>query len=302
MNYKNIFIIAILILAVGGGAYLLTKKPNSAIQNKDNFIASANYVCDSGKTISADFYKGDGKPGDANTPPTPGGKAFVSLNGADKIEFNQTISADGARYENKDGSIVFWSKGKGAFVTENDQQTYGGCIEVAPETENLSQIYTDTDMGFSLRYPEGYSVNDKYTYKELGPDKSINGVSFTVPASMTEGTNLASDTNISVEQLPSTRTCSADEFLPSGASGTGAAQQISENDTTYSVATSTGAGAGNRYDEIVYALPGTSPCTAVRYFIHYNVLENYPAGTVEEFDGKKLMQEFNEIRQSIILD
>jgi len=42
--------------------------------------------------------------------------------------------------------------------------------------------------------------------------------------------------------------------------------------------------AGNRYEEQVWALKDSSPCFAVRYFIHSTVVENYPEGTVIEFD------------------
>ena len=68
---------------------------------------------------------------------------------------------------------------------------------------------------------------------------------------------------------------------------------------TYSVASSTGAAAGNRYEETVYALPGTNHCIAVRYFIHYGVIENYPVGLVREFDKKSLLKEFDTIRRTL---
>lgn len=40
---------------------------------------------------------------------------LLILNGA-RHELERTISASGARYANKDESIVFWSKGKRAFI------------------------------------------------------------------------------------------------------------------------------------------------------------------------------------------
>lgn len=71
--------------------------------------------------------------------------------------------------------------------------------------------------------------------------------------------------------------------------------------TFFNVASSTGAGAGNRYEEIVYAIPGTNPCQAVRYFIHYSFFENYPVGTVREFDKKTIVTQFDQIRRTLIL-
>ena len=76
---------------------------------------------------------------------------------------------------------------------------------------------------------------------------------------------------------------------------------ITDNGTIYSVASSTGAGAGNRYEETVYALPGTNPCVAVRYFIHYGVIENYPAGTVQAFNQPALLATFDAIRRTLVI-
>ena len=64
---------------------------------------------------------------------------------------------------------------------------------------------------------------------------------------------------------------------------------------------STGAAAGNRYEETVYTLPGTNPCIAVRYFIHYGVFQNYPAGTVREFDQQALLASFDAIRHTLVI-
>ncbi|HVS79986.1 MAG TPA: hypothetical protein VHF05_03315, partial [Candidatus Paceibacterota bacterium] len=82
----------------------------------------------------------------------------------------------------------------------------------------------------------------------------------------------------------------------------GTAKTITENGTDYSVASSTGAGAGNRYEETVYALPGTNPCVGVRYFVHYGVIENYPAGAVKEFDRQSLLSTFDSMRKTLILN
>jgi hypothetical protein len=49
----------------------------------------------------------------------------------------------------------------------------------------------------------------------------------------------------------------------------------------------------------VYAIPGTKPCTAVRYFIHYSVFENYPPGTVKAFDHAALVATFDAIRRTL---
>jgi hypothetical protein len=155
-------------------------------------------------------------------------------------------------------------------------------------------------LGISLRYPAGYTVNNGYKYQELGPGKDIKGTAFTIPSTVAAGTNLGTDTYFSVEARPDTPDCRADLFLDAGTLGAKAAI-MQDNETTYSVATSTGAGAGNRYEETVYAIPGTNPCLAARYFIHYGVLENYPTGAVKAFDHDSLIKQFDAIRRTITI-
>lgn len=160
----------------------------------------------------------------------------------------------------------------------------------------LSQVYANTAEGFSLRLPSGYVTDEKYIYQELGPSKDISGIRFTIPAAVAAGTNLSTDSYISIEKIPNVRECTASLFLEQGT-----VQTITEGDTAYSVASSTGAAAGNRYEETVYALKGTNPCIAVRYLIHYGVFENYPAGTVREFDKRALLAAFDAIRRSLTI-
>jgi hypothetical protein len=73
-----------------------------------------------------------------------------------------------------------------------------------------------------------------------------------------------------------------------------------ENGAEYSVATSSEAAAGNLYEEMVYALSGISPCTAVRYYIHSSNIGNYATGTIE-FDRAALLAAFDKIRMSLTL-
>ncbi|HWB34019.1 MAG TPA: MliC family protein [Candidatus Paceibacterota bacterium] len=267
-------------------------------------IATATFACDAGKSISASFYQGSSTPStDSTQPPTPGGSVALTLSDGRSMTLAQTISADGVRYANADESFIFWGKGNTAFVEEgaDQNQTYTGCIVVAPDTTGvLSQIYATSTAGFSIRFPAGYTADPSYSYQALGPGKSIPGVKITIPASVATGTNLASDTYVSVEWLPkATNSCTADLFLDAGSRSK--VTTFSDGGVDYSVATSSDAGAGNRYDEAVFAIPGTSPCTAIRYFIHYGAIENYPAGAVTEFDRSALVNTFDAIRRTLVL-
>jgi len=296
---KLLIILGIIIIGALIVWFALGNKNNTA-DNTKTLISSVMFQCNDGKTIDASFYKGPEAPRpNPGEPPTSTGSVFLTLSDGRSMDLAQTISADGARYVNSNESFVFWNKGNGALVLENNEQkNYIGCILVAPDPGNLPNVYENRAQGFSLRYPNGYSVNKEYVYQALGPNKDISGVSFTIPQDMAEGTNLGADTYLSVEQIPQTQQCSANLFL---ANQNEQARTIDENDMTYSFASSTDAGTGNRYEEAVYALPGTNPCMAMRYFIHYSVFENYPAGTVTEFNKQAILDQFDAIRKTLTI-
>ncbi len=151
---------------------------------------------------------------------------------------------------------------------------------------------------FSIQYPEGYTLNDPYTYTGLGPARTIVGTKFIIDPAVATGTNLSADSYISVEPMPgAVNSCSAEIYLSDAHS----AGFVDEDNHRYSVASSTGAGAGNRYEEVVFATPVANGCIAVRYFIHYGVLENYPEGQVKAFDRQALLAQFDSIRRTLTL-
>ena len=155
-----------------------------------------------------------------------------------------------------------------------------------------------TSAGFSIAAPPGWTADASHDYQALGPGKDIHGLALTIPADLAKGTNLSTGSYVAVETLPGATTCTAAAFL----SDSIAAPSVTENGVTYSVATSSDAGAGNFYDETVYAVQGSSPCTAVRYFIHSTNIGNYDPGTIKAFDGKALVAQFDAIRMTLKLD
>lgn len=297
MNTRTL-IASIIALAVIALAYVYLL-PRPALLFSEP-LASVSYACNGGKTLSAAYYKGDARPAPrADLPPTPGGSVALTLSDGRSMTLPQTLSADGGRYANTDESFVFWSKGNGAVVLENNvEKSYVGCILIAsvPAGSSLTKIYSNSGDGFSIRLPNGYSVDEAYQYQHMGPGKEIGGVKFAIPAALAKGTNLSTDTYVSVEEVPRATACTAILFLDRAT-----AADLTDGDRTYSVASSTGAAAGNRYDEMVYALPGTNPCIAVRYFVHYGAIQNYPAGTVREFDESALVAQFDAIRRTLIV-
>lgn len=165
------------------------------------------------------------------------------------------------------------------------------------ETEPvLPTLLTYASSTFSIKYPSDFLVDEAYAYDQF-EGKPIAGVSFTIPTSRVEGTNLSADTYLSVESLPRAKRCTGDIYIPANVKAT----SLLVGSTTYSVATSTGAAAGNIYEEHVYAVEGSKPCTAVRYLVHSTNIANYDPGTVSEFDRPALLNAFDAIRDSLVL-
>ncbi len=131
-------------------------------------------------------------------------------------------------------------------------------------TESVSNNYTNPEMKFSIHVPQNYKIEE------------LNSITkFTIPLSVATGTNLSTDSYLSVEEPAQTSDCKA--------------------------SSSTDAAAGNRYEVTTYVVPGSNPCLIVRYFIHYGVIQNYPIGAVKEFNKQALMAEFDSIRGTLKL-
>jgi len=179
-------------------------------------------------------------------------------------------------------------------------QTFGTAAPPSYSPEDTPSMNTYATSTFSITYPSTYAVDDTYAYDQF-EGKPIAGLKFSVPLAMTEGTNLSSDSGVSVEWLPRAKNCTGDIYIPANAK----AFELTVGTTTYSVATTSGAAAGNIYEEEVYAIKGSSPCTAVRYYIHSGNIMNYPQageGAVSEFDRAALTRAFDEIHSSLILN
>ena len=265
-------------------------------------VGQAIYTCDGGKTITASFFDLKNPPSQLpDIMPMPTGSVLLALSDGRSMTLPQTISGSGVRYANANESFVFWNKGNTAFIEEgaDQNQTYTGCISASTVSgaENWS-VFASSTMGVSVRYPDGYTVNAKYAYTNLGPNQpAIAGVKFLIPAALYQGTNLSGyNTGVSIEQLPRDTVCSPNDFL----SSTSTEKTVTDHGVTYKMATLSDAGAGNFYTETVYAVQDTSLCTAVRYFIHSTNIGNYTPGAVKEFDKAALLAQFDKIRESVV--
>jgi hypothetical protein len=158
--------------------------------------------------------------------------------------------------------------------------------------------YADSKVGFSIYYPDGWMLDAQHDYQALGPGKDIHGVAFTVPAALAKGTNLSTDSYVAVESLPSSGGCTADRFLDDAAA---TPHTIAQNGLTFSVADGQDAGAGNAYEEHIYATQSANACIAIRYFIHSANIANFDPGTVKAFDHAGLIATMDKMRASFRL-
>ena len=154
-----------------------------------------------------------------------------------------------------------------------------------------AKTYIDIKHSFTVEYPAAWRL-DRTARPDSGAGQLIVG--FAVPNSLTKGTNLSRDSRVSIETL-SKGTCSAARFLEDGTD----TKVIRENGVRYSVGNFGDAGAGNRYEQTVYARDTGRDCIAVRLFIHSTNIGNYDPGTVREFDRKALDAAFDNIRHSL---
>lgn len=160
-------------------------------------------------------------------------------------------------------------------------------------------VYRNAKLGYAISYPRSWRVDTTHDYQALGPGKDIYGTAFIVSPSTAFGTNLAKDSYLAVESLPGTAPCTADEFLDDADQA--GVHTETDNGITWSVEHGNDAGAGNFYDETVYAVQGPNTCLAIRYFIHSTNITNYTPGTVTEFDKAKLLATFDRMRASFRL-
>lgn len=107
------------------GLYGITKSTNQKVVSK--LLNEVSYECDGGKQIKASFYAGPTVTVAPGEPPKPTGSVKLILSDGRDLTLPQTISGSGIRFATSDESVIFWSKGETAFITENNHETYSGC-------------------------------------------------------------------------------------------------------------------------------------------------------------------------------
>ncbi len=102
------FIVVVVVLYF---LFPVNKTPQPISQDQ---TISATFDCQDGKSIKAEF---------------TGQIVNLTLSDGRSLALDHAISADGARYTNRDESIVFWNTGNTAFITEGSATTYQDCVD-----------------------------------------------------------------------------------------------------------------------------------------------------------------------------
>src|SRR3990167_2808069 len=143
----------------------------------------------------------------------------------------------------------------------------------------------------------GYYTWDFFKRAPQSPKVDNTTPSIQMATSTYATTTFSSDTYLSIETLPRAQSCSGDIYVVPNVD----AREVAEGGTVYSVATTSSAAAGNMYEEQVWAIKDSSPCTAVRYFIHSTDIGNYELGAIREFDRPALLRAFDTLRRALLL-
>lgn len=158
------------------------------------------------------------------------------------------------------------------------------------------KTYTNQAQGFSLSYPDGMKVDEAYKYDNLQSGKSIPGVSFAFAPTFSQGTNLSSDSHVAVE-WKNTQLCEPKEFTDEPQ---GVITLSTVNGKEWSVASTSGVGAGNLYEEVLYVRKGVASCFNIRLFLHSSNIGNYTPGMVRAFDRNSIDTIYTDMLSSFV--
>lgn len=112
--YSKLLAIIIYVSTFFLGFYLGQKIESlNYITNRIQIINTAVFACTNSKAIYAEFTKNQVK---------------LKLSDGRELTLPQAISASGARYANNEETFIFWNKGDGAFIEENERTTYQDCV------------------------------------------------------------------------------------------------------------------------------------------------------------------------------
>ena len=148
-----------------------------------------------------------------------------------------------------------------------------------------SVIYEDPQSGFSMYYPST-ALLETAGFEGYLPLTQSPVIAFTLNTDMFQGTNLG-EAGVYVGATSSPAIV-ADCMNPSSDAGeTQATSSQTINGTAFSVFDSTGAAAGNIYQEKAFRTVENGSCFEIVELLHSSQIGNYPPGKVVAFDQAK---------------
>ncbi len=270
------------------------------------YFNKISFLCHDNKGINASFIEGPYFAATSTNNAIRSSRVSLTLNNGRQLILQKSHAQDEVSYKNEDDNISFVIRGNGAFLKENGKKTYSGCIRLAENAEKLPQNYV-TDFlsnGFSIRYPKGYGLNSDYEDDgSKSGKKGLSGIKISVYESMIDGTNLLVDSGVSVEQIPNSSSCKASMFFKGNENANGSEADVEDFGVLYSVDSRKDRRMNITYEEKIWAIKNTNPCTAIRYFFYYknpDMLD--PDDRIRQFDRAALNQTFDDIRHSVVVN
>jgi membrane-bound inhibitor of C-type lysozyme len=137
-------------------------------QEKQTYLFS----CEGSSTIRATFYPKDDE------------KVSLRLSDGRVMALAHLVSASGARYGNKDESVVFWNKGDTAWLTEGSSTTYSNCTTPSDQSAVTSTVATTTTKSSSSSTGPSQKTATKSSFPRSYANSEY-GFSMRFPATVT---------------------------------------------------------------------------------------------------------------------
>jgi len=168
---------------------------------------------------------------------------------------------------------------------ENNTEATNSAEVVPPEiiSGQKSIFYEDKKFGFQIWYPENAKIDKQSSFYLSVPRQIAIGIF--LPESLATGTNLL-DAGVFIG-IDSSSSAVQNCLSPTRA-------EIDDGTTTLNgaevrVFRYIGAGAGNIYKSKMYRLIKEGSCYEIAELLHSSNVDNYPAGTVKQFDEAKFL-------------
>lgn len=152
---------------------------------------------------------------------------------------------------------------------------------IVPDTSTIE--YRDTALRFSIQYPD-IATSSPVEFAGYLPRTASPVASFTLPRSMFEGTNLG-EAGVYIGATTSPKIVASCE-TPMPDMGELSVSSTTLNGAVFATATSSDAGAGNRYETTVFRAVHDGTCFEIVELLHWADIHNFGPETAE-FDKAK---------------